>query len=116
MRLLRLVQGPTEALMHIFGRNHDNAPPASTGRVHFKYDPGTDLLFAYVGANEPSFNVEVEPGVTVRISQASGRTVGLEVPDCSALFRVAPAAITRQFARELLEQYGPVAQSRLASR
>jgi hypothetical protein len=116
MRLLRLVQGPTEALCHFLGWNHDKTPAASTGRVHLKYDPATDLLFAYVGDNEPSINVEVDPGVTVRISKTSGRAVGVEVPDCSALFHIKPAAITRQFARDLLARYGPIAQTRLANR
>lgn len=85
------------------------AAPVS-GRVNVDYDRDLDLLFAWVGEPQVAVNVEIRPGLAVRV--ANGRAVGLEAVDCAAQFHRLPEQINQAFVRSLLHEYGPEAVRR----
>jgi hypothetical protein len=85
-------------------------PSSSDTPVRLKYEPQYDLLSAWIGAPQEADNVEIEPGLVIRISRASGRVVGLEVADVSARFSKDRATVqSPAFVRSLLDRYSKAA-------
>lgn len=82
-------------------------PQTSQRSVGLKcdYQPEVDLLFAWIGDPEPAENIEVEPGVYVRIAPSTGTVVGIEVLDCAERFGREPASIDTGFAETLLARF-----------
>ncbi len=103
-RVLSVIRRPASAIRHWFGFR-DGRDGGSA--LRFTYDPDTDHLIGHLGRPQPCFNVEVPPGVVIRVSQESHTVAGLEVVDCAALFHKHPKAITQGFAMDLLDTYGP---------
>lgn len=62
----------------------DHSGRPSDQSVRLKYEPEYDLLSIWLGAPQPVDQVEVEPGVYVRVSRASHAPVGLEVIEALA--------------------------------
>lgn len=89
-----------------------SAPDANA--FHLKYEPHADLMFAWIGQPRRAQNVEVEPGVYVRVLPDERRVIGIEILDCAARFHRSPTAINEDFAQELLREYTPLALARLA--
>ena len=83
-----------------------STPPSE--ELHVDYQPQVDLLFAWVGEPQKARNIEVEPGVYVRVSETK-RVVGIEILDCSVRFERTPDSIDRAFAESKLKEYGPLA-------
>jgi uncharacterized protein YuzE len=77
-------------------------------RLHVEYQPQVDLLFVWIGEPQKARNIEVEPGVYVRVSDEK-RVVGIEILDCAVRFHRSPESIDRQFAEAKLREYAPVA-------
>lgn len=73
--------------------------------IHFDYQPEIDLLFAWIGEPQRAENVEVEPGVYIRVEPSQRRVVGIEVIDCAARFRREPATIDATFAKTLIDVF-----------
>lgn len=69
------------------------------------YQAEVDLLFAWVGDPQPAENIEVEPGIYVRVAPSSGTVVGIEVLDCAERFQIEPASIDAAFAESLLARF-----------
>lgn len=84
--------------------------------LKLNYEPEYDLLSAWVGAPEVSESIEVEPGLVMRISRATGKAIGLEIMGAAERFHVDPMIFHDEvFARQLLERYGPPAEAEFAS-
>lgn len=83
--------------------------------LRFDYQPETDLLFAWIGQPQPAENVEVEPGIYVRVIPASKQVVGIEVLDCAERFQREPASIDGAFAKALIDAYTVSALQQLAA-
>ena len=83
--------------------------------VHVDYQVCVDLLFAWVGEPQQAQNVEVEPGVYVRVNAQSKQVIGIEILDCAARFDVPPESITREFVRAKMDQYAAPALARLTA-
>lgn len=69
------------------------------------YQPEADLLFAWLGEPRPADNVEVEPGIYVRVLPDTQEVVGIEVLDCAERFGRKPQTIDASFAASLVEKY-----------
>ena len=82
--------------------------------LRFDYQPDTDLLFAWIGPHQPAENVEVEPGIYVRVDPATTQVVGIEVVDCAERFSRDPATIDAEFAKALIDTFTRPALERLA--
>jgi hypothetical protein len=80
---------------------------------HVNYQPQVDLLFAWVGEPQQARNVEVEPGVYVRVAAESSQVIGIEILDCAARFDVPPESINRAFVKAKMDEYAAPALSRL---
>lgn len=82
-------------------------PPTSQRLVGIQcdYQPDVDLLFAWLGDPQPAENIEVEPGIYVRVATATGQVVGIEVLDCAERFGQRPASIDAAFAESLLARF-----------
>src|SRR5687768_5647363 len=106
----KIVRQPICSVMTWFGadmerRHSDNA-------LRLKYESEYDLLSVWIGAPQPVDQIEVEPGVYVRISRAEHRPVGLEVIEAVSRLHTDPSTIqTDSFARELLKTYGRKAKA-----
>jgi hypothetical protein len=85
----------------------------SVDHIHIDYQPEVDLLFAWVGEPQAAENIEVEPGVYVRVLPNAKRVVGIEVLDCATRFRRRPEAINAAFAHHLLTEYSARALARV---
>ena len=83
--------------------------------LRFDYQPDTDLLFAWIGQPQPAENVEVEPGIYVRVIPATKEIVGIEVIDCAARFQRDPANIDGAFAKLLIDAFTKSALEQLAA-
>lgn len=78
--------------------------------MRLKYEPEYDLLSVWVGDPQPVDQIEVEPGVYVRVSRAGHEAVGLEVLEAASKFHRDEATLgSPAFARQLLAKYGPKA-------
>jgi hypothetical protein len=90
--------------------------PASlhTVGIHCDYQPDVDLLFAWIGEPQAAENIEVEPGIYIRVVPATKQIVGIEVIDCAERFQVDPASIDARFAESLMARFTPAALERLA--
>lgn len=99
------------AIRRLFGR-----ADAKAGDLHFDYQPAVDLLYAWTGEPQVAENVEVEPGVYVRVVSGQG-VVGIEILDCASRFNVTPAAIDQEFAQQKLREYAerPAVVERLSA-
>jgi hypothetical protein len=84
------------------GRQGDTA-------LQVEYQADVDLLFAWIGQPEPARNVEVEPGVYVRVTPAGNRVLGIEIVDCASRFNVDPSAVDASFAERKLQEFGRAA-------
>jgi hypothetical protein len=80
--------------------------------IQCDYQPDVDLLFAWVGDPQPAENIEVEPGVYVRVLPSTGQVVGIEVLDCAERFDREPSSIDIGFAEMLLAKFTAPAQER----
>lgn len=102
----RLVRQPICSVRDWMG-----APMATTTRdsgIRLRYEREYDHLSVWVGAPTVADNVEVEPGVCVRVSRADRSVVGLEVIDAGHRFHKDQATLENPaYARTLLQQYGP---------
>ena len=79
-----------------------------TGDIQVDYQADVDLLFASIGPPEPARNVEVAPGVYVRVAPAGNRVLGIEILDCAARFNVDPSTVDQAFVEERLREFsGP---------
>jgi hypothetical protein len=74
--------------------------------IQIDYQADVDLLFAWIGQPEPARNVEVEPGVYVRVAPAGNRVLGLEILDCASRFKVDPTSLDKVFVEEKLQEFG----------
>jgi uncharacterized protein YuzE len=81
-------------------------PHPGTAPLKLKYEAEYDLLSVWVTGPEPADNIEVEPGVYVRVSRSKGQVVGLEVIEATERLHK-PSQILKNptFARKLLEKY-----------
>ncbi|OFW12994.1 MAG: hypothetical protein A3H29_13190 [Acidobacteria bacterium RIFCSPLOWO2_02_FULL_67_21] len=81
--------------------------PASQRSVGIRcdYQPDVDLLFAWVGDPQPAENIEVEPGIYVRVASSTGQVIGIEVLDCAERFGHEPDRIDAAFAKALLARF-----------
>jgi uncharacterized protein YuzE len=77
--------------------------------LHVDYQAQVDLLFAWIGEPQKAKNIEVEPGVYVRVLPETKRVIGIEILDCAARFQRTPESIDRSFAEAKLKEYGPAA-------
>jgi hypothetical protein len=82
-----------------------NRTPSQAVGLQFDYQTDTDLLFAWTGAPERALNVEVEPGLYVRVTPDRDRVLGIEVLDCAARFGLDPAMIDSACVQGLLERF-----------
>lgn len=89
-------------------RMFSGVTPHSEDTLHVDYQPQVDLLFAWRGHPRKARNVEVEPGVYVRISDEK-RVVGIEILDCAARFDRTPESIDSSFVEAKLKEYTPAA-------
>jgi hypothetical protein len=64
-----------------------------------------DLLFAWLGDPQPAENIEVEPGIYVRVASATGQAIGIEVLDCAERCGQDAASIDAEFAAALLDRF-----------
>jgi hypothetical protein len=74
--------------------------------VQVDYQADVDLLFAWIGHPEPARNVEVEPGVYVRVAPAGNRVLGIEILDCASRFHLDPASVDQAFVEQKLQEFG----------
>ena len=80
----------------------------SDGAIRLSYEREYDHLSVWIGGPTVADNVEVEPGLCVRVSRADRSVVGLEVIDAAYRFHKDPSILeTPAFALTLLQQYGP---------
>ncbi len=82
--------------------------------VKCDYQADVDLLYAWIGEPQAAENIEVEPGIYVRVVPTTKQVVGIEVIDCAERFQLDPASIDADFAERLLERFTPPALERLA--
>lgn len=81
--------------------------------LSLKYEAQYDLLSVWLGGARPVDNVEIEPGVYLRISRADGHVVGLEMLEAAARLHKHPNSLKNpSFAKNLIAKYS----RRLASR
>lgn len=78
------------------------------------YQADVDLLYAWIGEPQAAENIEVEPGIYVRVVPATKQVVGIEVIDCAERFQLQPASIDAAFAEKLLARFTAPALERLA--
>lgn len=86
-------------------------PNATTIQVDYQSD--VDLLFAWIGQPEPARNVEVEPGIYVRVAPAGNRVLGIEILDYASRFKLEPATVDMAFVEQKLEEFGGRALAKL---
>lgn len=92
-------------------------PEGQTGSaIEMDYQADVDLLLAWIGQPEPARNVEVEPGVYVRVSPAGNRVVGIEILDCASRFQVEPSAVNPAFVEQKLRDFGACALAQVPGR
>jgi hypothetical protein len=77
--------------------------------LQYDYQPDVDLLFAWLGEPQAARNVEVEPGIYVRVIPSGTRVVGIEILDCAGRFGIKANEINKALAEKLLHQYSPKA-------
>ena len=82
--------------------------------VRYDYQPDVDLLFAWIGEPQAAENVEVEPGIYVRVIPATKQVVGIEVVDCAGRFQAEASTIDAKFAEALIRRFTKPALERLA--
>jgi uncharacterized protein YuzE len=82
--------------------------------IQCDYQPEVDLLYAWIGEPEAAENIEVEPGIYVRVSPVRRQVIGIEVLDCSARFHREPSSIDAPFAERLIAQYSQAALAEFA--
>src|SRR5580700_5911030 len=92
----------TPTLPQIAGRSE-------IGDIQLDYQADVDLLFASIGLPEPARNVEVAPGVYVRVAPAGDRVLGIEILDCAARFHVDPSTVDQAFVEQKLREFGHLA-------
>jgi radical SAM superfamily enzyme YgiQ (UPF0313 family) len=95
-RLQRLYAGTRLDMAMVPAKQLTGRPSAT--ELRFDYQADVDLLFAWVGGPEPARNVEVAPGVYVRVTPAGNRVLGIEILDCASRFHVDPSTIDAAFA------------------
>ena len=83
--------------------------------LKFDYQPDTDLLFAWIGQPQSAENIEVEPGIYVRVIPATKQIVGIEVIDCAQRFQRDPSSIDAVFAKALIDAFTKSALEQLAA-
>jgi uncharacterized protein YuzE len=82
--------------------------------IRLKYEREYDLLSVWVGAPQIADQVEVEPGVCVRVSER-GAVVGVEVVDAAARLATDAATLeTPAYAQRLLDKYGRIALNEIS--
>jgi uncharacterized protein YuzE len=86
---------------------------AAEETLRFDYQPEGDLLFAWLGEPQAAKNIEVEPGVYVRVAETK-RVIGIEILDCAARYDVSPKAITAAFVEDKIRKYSQPALARFA--
>src|SRR5689334_21296992 len=91
--------------------NHTSQQPVG---IKCDYQADVDLLYAWVGEPQAAENIEVEPGIYVRVVAATKQVVGIEVIDCAERFQLEPSSIDAAFAEKLLARFTPLALERLA--
>jgi hypothetical protein len=88
---------PMALMRRIFSRTADEF------RVDYQSD--ADLLFAWSGEPRATDNVEVEPGIYVRVVPGTQEVVGIEVIDCARRFHVSPESIDSSFVAKLVDRF-----------
>lgn len=84
--------------------------PRDPQMLRLKYEPDFDLLSVWVGQPQIVDNIEVEPGICVRVSRDHQRVVGVEIVDAAArLEKDATAFKSQSYAQRLLNKYGQMA-------
>jgi len=78
-------------------------------QVQVDYQADVDLLFAWIGQPEPARNVEVAPGIYVRVAPAGNRVLGIEILDCAERFELDPAAVDMAFAEQKIKEFSAAA-------
>ena len=73
--------------------------------IQCDYQPDVDLLYAWIGDPQPAENIEVEPGIYVRVIPETKQIVGIEVVDCAERFQCDPASINAAFAEALIARF-----------
>ena len=91
-----------------------NHPSQQAVDLQCDYQPDVDLLYAWIGEPEAAENVEVEPGIYVRVSPSSRSVVGIEVLDCAARFHRDPSTVDSRFATSLIDRYRAAALEEFA--
>ena len=81
-------------------------PQKSQHAVGFRcdYQPDVDLLYAWVGEPVVAENVEVEPGIYVRVSPTSRQVVGIEAVLAPRALLFVQVQDARTFGEELARQ------------
>jgi hypothetical protein len=83
---------------------------AGDSGIRLRYEAEYDHLSVWVGEPTIADNVEVEPGLCVRVSRMDHSVVGLEVIDAAYRFHKDPETLRNpSFVLGLLRQYGPLA-------
>ena len=83
--------------------------------IHIDYQADVDLLFAWIGDPQPAENIEVEPGLYVRVSPSTRQVIGIEVLDCAERFQRDPSTVDAAFAKQLIEVFTAPALERFAA-
>ena len=73
--------------------------------LHFDYQADIDLLFAWLGEPCAAENVEVEPGIYIRVSPVTREPVSIEVLDCAVRFQADSRKIDQGFAERIFNAY-----------
>ncbi len=78
------------------------------GAIRLRYEAEYDHLTVWVDGPQVAEQIEVEPGVYVRVSRNDGRVVGLEVIDAATKLHFDATTLQNPaYARTLLRDYGP---------
>ncbi|HWW87261.1 MAG TPA: DUF2283 domain-containing protein [Vicinamibacterales bacterium] len=110
----RLIRQPFCSVFGWFGVTMNKKTVEIDG-LRLKYEPEYDLLSVWLGAPQVADNVEVEPGISVRISRDQHQVVGVEIVDAAArLHRDASSLTNQAYVRGLLDKYGPLALNELS--
>lgn len=112
-----MASSPASGLLRLLGMA---SPGDSTVRrqtlIKVDYDSSADLLYVNVGPIVSAANVEVDAGVYVRVNPETHEVVGLFVLEPSVKFDKSVTALKSvEFAKTLLERYGPIAKDRFAA-
>lgn len=103
----KLVRQPFCWVRPLFGGTVVTAESSvQTAPLRLKYEPQYDLLSVWLNGPEPVDNIEVEPGVCLRVSRAHGGVIGLEMIEAAARLHKHPNVFkSASFAKNLIARY-----------